>query len=224
MRATVDVTELVLKLNKIIEYSEGFLIETQRLRRQFNTDIGNYVVKLLGEYIDGLARVSPESLHHVYEWGQVGTEAGRLFDFNMVATAEHITIAGTFLESQSVSPTGTVPFYDKARIMESGITVVIKPKDAEVLAFEVDGETVFTSTEVTVEHPGGEYVAGSFENAVDSFFTSYVTKQILNPLFKKMSRATEYKQFFAAGSRVGGRAGAQAARRYLNAGGIDGLV
>lgn len=224
MTVSIDITELVTKLNNIVAYSEGFLTEVQVQRKNFNNEIGNYLIPVLGQYIDGLARVSPESLHHVYEWGQVGVASARLFEFNMVATATNITFNGTFLESTSTSPTGTVPFVDKARVMERGITIVIEPKDAQALVFEApDGSTVFTTSPVVVENPGGEAVAGSFEAAVDSFFTTYVTKEILWPILKKMERAKEYKQLFAAGAKGGRSTGQQAARKYMN-GATDGIV
>lgn len=224
MTVNIDITDLMVKLNNIVEYTEGFLVEVQKERVAFNKALGNHIVTLLGQYIDSVARVSPESLHHVYEWGQVGDESGRLFDFNMVATDSSIKLIGNFLESSSVGPTATEPFVDKARVMERGIEVVIEPKNAEALVFEDDGETVFVTTSVTVEHPGGEAVVGSFESAVESFFTTYVSKEILRPLLNKMSRAREYKRLFSAGARSGRRAGQQAARRYMNVGGLNGLA
>ena len=223
MTVNIDITDLMVKLNNIVDYTEGFLVEIQKERVAFNKALGDHIVVLLGQYIDSMARVSPESLHHVYEWGQVGDESGRLFDFDMVATDSNIRLIGNFLESSSVGPTATEPFVDKARIMEQGIEVVIEPKNAEALVFEDDGETVFVTTSVTVEHPGGEAVVGSFQNAVESFFTSYVSKEILRPLFNKMSRAREYKRLFSAGARSGRRAGQQAARRYMNVGGLNGI-
>lgn len=224
MTVNIDITDLMMKLNNIVEYTEGFLVEVQKERVAFNNALGNHIVTLLGQYIDSMARVSPESLHHVYEWGQVGDESGRLFDFNMVATDSSIKLVGSFLDSSSIGPTATEPFVDKARIMEQGIEVVIEPKNAEALVFEDDGETVFVTTSVTVEHPGGDAVVGSFESAVESFFTTYVSKEILRPLFNKMSRAKEYKQLFAAGAKSGSRAGQQAARRYMNVGGLNGFA
>ena len=223
MTVSFDITELVTKLNNVAQYTEGFLIETQKQRSKLNKELGEYLVGLLGEYIDSLASTSPESLHHVYEWGQVGQEAGRLFEFDMVASATQVKIGGVFLESSSIAPNGTEPFVDKARIMESGMSVTIVPKNAEALVFEDDGETVFVSTSVTVDHPGGEAVVGSFKAAVESFFNTYVTKEVLAPLLMRMSRVTEYKKYFGAGAHSGRRAGQMAGRQYMNIGDLNGI-
>lgn len=224
MTVSFDITDLINKMNNVVQYTEGFLVETQKQRAKLNKELGEYVVNLLGKYIDSLAKASPESLHHVYEWGQVGQESGRLFEFDMTASATSVEIFGVFLESSSVAPTGTEPFVDKARIMESGISVTIAPKNAEALVFEDDGETVFVSTSVTVDHPGGEAVVGSFSAAIESFFNTYVTKQVLMPLLNKMASATDYKKYFGAGAKSGRRVGQTAGRRYMDVGGLNGLI
>lgn len=221
---SIDITDLVNKLENVVQYSEGFLVEMQLSRRKFNSDLGKYLVALLEEYIDAMARVAPDTLHHVYEWGQTGDKSARLFTFDVIATDSIIRLDGTFLTSNSIPPTGTEPFVDKARIMESGITVIIEPRDAEALVFEEDGETIFVTTSVTVEHPGGEAVAGSFEAAVESFLTTYVSKEILSPLFNKMARMKEYKMFFAEGARTGRRAGQRGAKRLMTLGNLDATI
>ena len=225
MTVSIDITDLIKTMENAVKYTEGFLLETQRQRLTFNRELGQYVLDRLYEYIDSMAQASPETLHHMYEWGQTGSESGRLFSFNMDVTASYIIYRSEYHESQSISPTGTEPFVDKAAVMESGISVTIEPKDAEVLAFEVGDNTIFTTGPVFVEHPGGEYVAGSFHKTVESFFTQYVTRQILDPLLRRMSRPSEYKKYFAAGTRSGRRPGQIAAKQWVkNARGIDGIV
>ena len=66
-------------------------------------------------------------------------------------------------------PVKTKPFYDKARIMEDGVPVTIRPKFADKLKFEINGKTIvfsgdsplanlFTSDSLTTETPTGNVV------------------------------------------------------------------
>lgn len=216
-----DITELMKTLNNTVAYTEGYLSEIQRRRQTWNGVLGQHIVKLLEEYIDALASTSPETLHHVYEWGGVGDPGARLFRLSSRATHDSIFITGDFLASSSTSPTGTEPFVDKATVMESGISVTITPKNGEVLVFEDDGETVFTPGPVYVEHPGGEEVAGSFKSAIEGFLNGYVSAQILRPLLNDMSLSKEWKQLFKSGTKAGYRAGQRAAAKYMRASKID---
>jgi hypothetical protein len=63
--------------------------------------------------------------------------------------------------------------------MEEGIGVTIKPKRANALRFEVDGQEVYTSREVRVENPGGK-TQGQFENVINNFFGVYFRQSFLN--------------------------------------------
>jgi hypothetical protein len=47
--------------------------------------------------------------------------------------------------------------------MERGISVTVVPRSAQALAFEDNGEQVFTKQPVTIDNPGGSQVAGGFE-------------------------------------------------------------
>ena len=70
--------------------------------------------------------------------------------------------------------------------MEEGIAVTIKPRKAKVLAFEDNGEQIFTSKPVVVRNPGGN-TKGQFENVFNSFFNVYFTQA-----FMKSSGIQEY--------------------------------
>jgi len=223
MTVSLDFSELVRKLNNAVEYSTGFVMAIEQERLAFNMKLGEVIKQMLEKYVDSQASLSPERLHHVYEWGQAGDPSARLFDFNMVATATHITLHSTFRQSQSASPSGGAPFADKATVMESGASITITPKDSGVIAFDVDGETIFTSSEVFVEHPGGPEVAGAFKATIEGFLVGYVKPEVILPIFRSMSTAREFKQYFPAGVNGGGfNTGQKAGRQYMKIkGGLD---
>jgi len=56
--------------------------------------------------------------------------------------------------------------------METGMPIVIRPRSAERLVFELDGETVFMpkGTSVTVKRPGGAQATNQFSLSYGRFF------------------------------------------------------
>lgn len=190
-----DTKQFTKTLMNSIKYSDGFMDGVNSARLRFNEELGLFIEQALNKYIDARARANPEALHHMYEWGQVGSANARLFEFKVTATQTLIKFSGKFLPSSSNPPNSNTPFREKASIMESGMDVTIEPKDSETLVFEADGETVFTRREVTVSNPGGEAVMGSFERIVNDFFSNYLTTGLLRSsgIFKKLERPVEYK-------------------------------
>jgi len=211
-------------MNGAIDYSFGFVDGIKMNREMFNQQLGLLTVSMLNKYIDSRAMANSESLHHVYEWGMVGSPAGRLFKLQPKASAKNIVIFGDFLPSKTVSDTSDTPFVNKANVMENAILIEITPKN-NVLAFEDDGgDTVFTADTVYVANPGGDGVAGSFGEAVEDFFDNHFTAQVLGQsgLMNKLSNPTEFAQFFNNGAMGGGRsAGISAGRRYLTVKGVE---
>ena len=210
------------ELNKILKnsvsYSEGFLEGANYNLIYYNAKLGELIVDILYKYIDSKARMNPESLHHVYEWGQVGSASGRLFEIKSTASRRFITFSGEFLRSTSIKEGSSEPFTEKASIMENSIQVVIEPKNSSVLVFENDGETVFTPHSVVVANPGGDEVAGSFGRVIDEFFDRYLTVAVMRSfgIFDKLDTAREFGDFFAAGTKQGRSAGVKAGRKYLD--------
>lgn len=207
-----DVDDLVRTVQNVVSYGTGFVGEVESRRLWFNTELGNLIKQMLGEYIDAQARLDPSRLHHVYEWGQAGNESARLFEFSMTATTEIITLRGSFLPSTS----GEQPFHDKAQVMESGASVTIQPKHSEVLVFEDDGETIFVTGSIYVEHPGGPDVAGSFADTIEDFIDGYLNVAFIKPILNKMSEMTEFSRYFSAGAKGGSSVGKRAARQYMS--------
>lgn len=211
----MDSMQLNETLGNAVKYSYGFLEGVDIDQILFNKRLGEFTEIALGQYVDVQARMNPSALHHVYEWGQVGQEGGRLFKFHSTASKRVIHIGGTFLPSKSVSEGSDTPFTDKANVMENAIAVVIEPKNSPVLVFEDEGETVFTVNEIYVANPGGDAVAGSFGRTVDEFFGNYFTGHILKPFIAGLGNPVVFARMFPQGTRVGRSAGLRAAKEYL---------
>lgn len=216
----INSTEFSKTMSNVADYSIGFLDGIQLQRLHFNRFLGGYAAEALGKYIDTKARMSPNTLHHVYEWDMVGSEDGRLFKFNVNAGISKITIDGSFIPSKKPSPTSDQVFSNKAFVMENGIAITVTPKNADVLVFEDAGELVFTRNSIHIEHPGGDGVAGSFGEVVDDFFNNFFTNALLEPLINDLESAKEYMDNFVAGSKGGRPVGVKAGRKYLDVSGV----
>lgn len=208
-------------MKNIIDYSIGYVNGIQGGKKAFLNTLGLETVELMKEYIDSNARVNPEVLHHVYEWHQTGSPSARLFDIYYTASPIGLSFRSTFRQSTSIKNGSRVPFYDKARIMEEGIPVTIVPKKAQALAFEVNGETIFTKQPVEVLNPGGDAVEGGFEKVFESFFNRYFTQAFLrvSGVAKYLENPISYKKNLRAGKRGGKAKGYETGYRWIaNAG------
>ena len=196
-------------MKNVMNYSTGFVDGVQMGKKDFLETLGPEVVQIASNFVDTNARVSPETLHHVYEWYQTGSPNARLFDLTYTISNLGLSISGTFKQSNSIKTNSRVPFYNKAMIMEKGIPVKIVPKKSSVLAFEQDGETVFTKQPVSVSNPGGDNVQGSFEKTIDQFILLYFKQSFLRAsgLYEYINKPTVYKRNIAQGARLGKAAG-----------------
>jgi hypothetical protein len=223
IKSKIDSRDFMKKMNNIATYSEGFLSGVKKGEKVFLSDVGKQVVEVLKEYIDSSARVQPEALHHVYEWTRTGSPSARLFDINYTVSYLGLSFKSTFRQSTTVKAGSKTPFYNKARIMEDGIPVIIKPRNAQVLAFEENGKMVFTRSPVIVENPGGSATQGSFEKVFDSFFKSYFSQSFLKSsgILDYLKKPTAYKNNFRAGARGGKSVGISTGYRWIiNAAGV----
>lgn len=216
-----DSKEVNRILGNAVSYSYGFLEGVEVDQILFNKVLANYTKEALELYIDAQARVNPDALHHVYEWDMVGSPSGRLFEFTTTASKRIIKFSGRFLPSSSISETSTEPFTNKAEIMENSIDIIIEPKNSDVLVFENEGQTVFTTNSIYIANPGGDAVAGSFGRIVDDFFNNYFTNALLRPLMKQLSSPREYEKYFKSGTKGGRSTGVSAGRAYLRSAGAS---
>lgn len=222
--AKFDTQEFKKTMWNAMNYSEGFFQGVESNRLAFNIKLGEITVQLLNKYIDSRAKMYPESLHHVYEWGEVGSPSGRLFDIESTASTTSITFTGSFLPSRSVSDNSDTPFVNKATVMENQITIVIEPRNVDVLSFEANGEQVFTANTIYIDNPGGDAVSGSFGRTVEEFFDTYLTVAVLGKegVLDSLRRPKEFGQYFASGAKGGGSAkGRSAGSKYMSITGVD---
>lgn len=216
-----DTKDLDSVLRNSINYSQGFLDGIEMSRLSYMRFLGGFIVEALEKYIDSRARTNPSRLHHVYEPGQVGLKSARLFKMSADAGKTTIRFYGKFIESSGTPNNGGDPFINRAQIMENGIGITISPKNSNVLAFDVAGETVFSASSIYIAHPGGDGVAGSFGSTVEDFFENYLTSAILEPAMSSLRNPKEFYENFSAGSRGGRPVGVAAGRKYFNALGMS---
>lgn len=216
MRVSLTTNDFEKQIMNIANYSVGFLEGVQKGKRIFLDNMGKGVIYTLGRYIDVEARANSAALHHVYEWYQTGSPSARLFDISYTVSNVGLSVNSTFKQSRTVSEDGTVPFYNKATIMENGIPVLIKPKRT-ALRFRAGGEEVFTRKPVNVRNPGGEEVQGSFERTFDEFMRNYFTQGFLRAsgLMDYISNPKIYKKNFAAGAKGGKNTGVSTGFKWI---------
>lgn len=155
--------------------------------------------KSLTSFIDTEARLNPKSLHHVYEWGQIGKPLGRLWKVSGQYKSGSIILSSEFKQSRTYVPikNGTVKrhkFIYKADVMEKGQTVRITAKNARALFFySNDGSPVFIPRGkfVTVRTPGGKEVKNSYQKTMFRFINSARLNADMakSSLFKEIERA-----------------------------------
>lgn len=216
MRVSLTTNNFEKQILNIAQYSIGFLEGVQKGKKIFLDNMGKGVVYTLGRYIDVEAKANSSALHHVYEWYQTGSPQARLFDLDYTVSNVGLSINSTFKQSRSLAVDGTVPFYNKATIMENGVPVTIKPKKT-ALRFYEGGQAVFTRRPVTVRNPGGENVQGSFERTFDEFMRNYFTQGFLRAsgLFDYIQNPTIYKKNIAAGAKGGKGVGVSTGFKWI---------
>jgi hypothetical protein len=196
-------------MNNLINYSEGFLEGINKGKNVFLNNIGIKTKEILEAFIDSNARSNPDALHHIYEWHQTGSPDARLYDIKYTVSNLGLSFYASFKQSTSIKDGSNVPFYNKAKIMEEGISVTIAPVRSSVLVFEDSGDTIFTKSPVTVSNPGGDRVKGSFNKVIDMFFSKYYTQAFLKTsgVYEYLKKPQAYKRNLAAGKKLGRSAG-----------------
>ena len=217
MIARTNTKQFEKQMSNIVDYAIGFLDGIEKGKSLFLKNLGQGVIETLAAYIDVSARGNPNALHHVYEWYKTGSPSARLFDLEYKVSKSGLRINSSFRQSRTLQEDANVPFYNKARIMEEGVSVTISPKKSSVLVFNEGGKTIFTKGSVTVRNPGGEYVQGSFENIMDEFMLKYFKQSFIKSsgLYDYISRPTVFKKNIKAGSKAGKNKGIDTGYKWI---------
>ena len=209
----VNMTEFNKTMQEALGYSRGFLAGVESNETLFNQQLAEVIKEAFYKYLDSTARLDPDRLHHMYEWGQTGVDKARLFRIEAFTGQQSIRFVTEFMQSTSVSPTANEPFVNKADVMESGTMVTITPRGEGPLVFEGDdGDMVFTNEEVTIDNPGGN-VAGQFAATAREFFTNYLDQALLKELIKDLQNPVEFAQGWGKGMNYG--KGMRQGQRYM---------
>ena len=154
------------------------LTTSKAFEKKFQSVIFKQIEQDFGLYVDSQARVSPKSLHHVYEWNKTGNKGARLFNLSILSTdGLSFKITSKLLPSKSAVPNQFGKrkhvFINKASVMEAGMPLTIRPRYAERLVFETSTGVVYMpkGASVTVTRPGGGKATGRFKIAYAQFFT-----------------------------------------------------
>jgi hypothetical protein len=216
LKVIIDSKQFQKEISNIMNYSTGFLEGIQKGKVELYASLAPKISELAAQFIDVNARMSPQLLHHIYEWEKVGSPEARLFDLDYKISNIGITFTSSLKQSTSIKNGSNVPFYNKAKIMEEGTSITIKPKKANALRFEIDGEEIYTSKDVIVKKPGGQ-TQGQFENIVDKFFGVYFRQSFLNSsgLLQYFQTPQTYKKNLASAKRGGRALGLKTGYRWV---------
>ena len=217
MKISFDSHAFAKEMNNVVDYSLGFLDGAKMGKSAMLESLGRSAIEAMKDFIDSMAKVDPAMLQHMYEWNQVGSPSARLFDLQYTVSNLGLSIGSTYRQSQSVKDGSNVPFYDKARIMEQGIPVTIRPVRAKALSFEDNGEQVFTKQPIKVMNPGGSEAKGGFERVFNIFFENYFTQSFLRSsgILDYLKNPVVYSKELRAGQRLGRSKGVQTGYRWI---------
>jgi hypothetical protein len=203
IKLKIDTKDFTKTVNNVIQYSNGFIDETKASKNKIAEKMGKTSINAFYDYLDSLARMHPGMLHHVYEWGEVGNPVERLYELNLKMGNGTVAVNAEFLESISIPENGTEAFYNKAQVMEDGQAVVVNPKNADYLFFEVDGTEVFSKGPIRIANPGGAATRGSFLEAYNEFYKVYFSEVYLRSIkfYDHLSRPSAYEKNVKMGAK-----------------------
>lgn len=219
MRVKFDLKDFNKKMKNAVDYSTGYIAETKKSESKLAKKLGNSSIESFYDFLDAMASMHPEMLHHVYEWDATGNSGARLYKLTMNAGGgSTVAINSDFLPSSSISDPYSTPFVNKAEVMEMGIPVVIEQRNAQALFFTDGGQEFFRMGPIVIENPGGPAVRGSFLKFFEMFYNEYFDQVYLNSIgfYRHMSQSREFERSWATGVNGGGSgAGIRAAQRWI---------
>lgn len=169
------------------------------------------------------AKLDPQRFFHVYEWGQLGSPAGKLFIIKRTRVVSgNLSINFAFTKSKKNVP---VPakisskvkkrsiFANKAEVMESGKPVSFTTKQTIVFLSQKDGNVHFVGPRVliNIKNPGGRKTTGAFEKYAHTWYLkksnivlnssgliNALSKSVTSTLNKKGAGPTEARMAIAS--------------------------
>jgi hypothetical protein len=175
-------TNAVGAINNAMAYLQGIAESPNDpvLNHEIGKAFASIAKRSLSSFIDQEARLSPASMHHVYEWNQIGRPTGRLWKIESTYKPGVIAINSDFRQSRTFVPLtpGTKrrhKFTFKADVMEKGSPITIRAKAASALFFySKNGDPVFIpkSKSVVIKSPGGRFVKGAYRKTLRRFQAS----------------------------------------------------
>lgn len=219
MRLKYDLEEINETIDNMVQYTLGYLDETQASETKLAKKAGEASIQGFYDFLDSMARMHPDMLHHVYEWDMVGDPGGRLYQLKIGGQGKSITINSDFLPSSSRKDAYSSPFVNKAEVMEMGIPVVVEEVNAQSLFFQRDGQEFFRMGPIIIENPGGQEVRGSFLKFFQTFYNEYFETVYLESInfYRHLSSTKEYEKNFASAVKKNGyNDGKKAAAKWIN--------
>jgi len=185
--------QLEINQDNLIKQLQGKLSGLEQiLKPESLQEISRAVFTITGERFvlaaDSYARSNKKAMHHVYEWGRIGSPEGRLFVINLLSSmGGSIDIGYEFLQSKLpvpidpalkiAGPTGKAVtkesiFRNKAEVMESGKPVQFVAKN--VLAFMGNNGVAFIAkgTPVNILNPGGLRTKNAFHTFMVDWYVA----------------------------------------------------
>ena len=219
LATTFDIKDFKRVMNNVVAYSSGFITEVEDKKHFITRKVANASIAEFYRYLDSLANTNPSMLHHVYEWGATGNKSQRLYELKAIISGNRSRIEAEFLTSDSIADGSSEPFYEKAKIMEEGIPVVVNEINAKALFFEIDGQEFFRTGPIVIENPGGAEVRGQFVSQFEEFYNVYLTQFYLKSIkfYDHFSNAKAYTDNFSSISKKGNAytVGQQAALKWI---------
>lgn len=199
-------------LNKSLNQISKSLQDLPKTNNMYNVTraVASIAAQKFVRDANAYARLNRKSMHHLYEWNEVGRDKSRLFVVHRGSVSgNRVNLEIIFKKSRTKVPiskvlqrrgrtgksvTKTGVFRDKAEIMESGKSVRIFAKNT--MAFSPDGRRiVFRSPgqSVFVKNPGGTAVRGAMKKYAKSWQSSMLvpaveSSGIFNRLEKQITR------------------------------------
>jgi hypothetical protein len=219
MRVKIDTKDFTKKINNAVQYGSGYINETKKSESKVARKIGQTSIEAFYDFLDSMATMHPDMLHHVYEWGQTGNQGGKLYELRVSPSGGRTVIINSrFLPSSSISDQYSTPFVNKAEVMELGLPVVIEQVNAQALFFTQGGQEFFRMGPIVIENPGGPGVRGSFLKFFEMFYNEYLMDVYLDSIgfYRHMSQTRDFERGWVAGVSGGGyNSGVAAAKRWI---------